>query len=57
VQKAYDAGATLSINSEIPGFTSYGALAQGLLAGQDTPSQVASKMQAYYLEASAASGQ
>jgi raffinose/stachyose/melibiose transport system substrate-binding protein len=57
VQKAYGAGATLSVNSEIPGFTSYGALAQGLLAGQDTPSQVASKMQAYYLEAAAASGQ
>lgn len=56
VQQAYDDGATLSVNSEIPGFTSYGALAQGLLAGQDTPSQVASKMQAYYLEASAASG-
>ena len=57
VQQAYDNGATLSVNSDIPGFTSYGALAQGLLAGQDTPSQVASKMQAYYLEASAASGQ
>jgi hypothetical protein len=54
---AYKAGATLSIDSVIPGFTSYGALAQGLLDGQDTPAEVASKQQAYFEEAQAAAGQ
>lgn len=54
---AYKAGATLSIDSVIPGFTSYGSLAQGLLDGQDTPAEVASKQQAYFEEAQAAAGQ
>jgi raffinose/stachyose/melibiose transport system substrate-binding protein len=56
IQQAYDAGATLTVNSAIPGYTSFGALSQGLLASQDTPAQVATKMQAYYLEADEASG-
>ena len=57
VKTAYDKGATLSVNSPLPGFSSFGAEAQKLLAGQETPQQVADKMQTYYTQAAAAAKQ
>ncbi|WP_427918780.1 ABC transporter substrate-binding protein [Streptomyces sp. cg40] len=54
---AYQGGATLTINSVIPGFGTFGTEADKLLAGQQSPQDVADKMQKYFLQASAASGQ
>jgi raffinose/stachyose/melibiose transport system substrate-binding protein len=56
VEKAYDAGAALTVNSQIPGFGNFGPVAAELFAGQLTAAQAASKMQAYYLQAQAAMG-
>ncbi|MDT7845580.1 ABC transporter substrate-binding protein [Streptomyces justiciae] len=57
VKKAYDQGATLSFNSEIPGFGNFGPESSKLLAAQESPQQVAEKMQAYYRQAAAAAKQ
>ncbi|WP_406481260.1 ABC transporter substrate-binding protein [Streptomyces sp. NBC_01615] len=55
-QKAYEDGATLSFNSQIPGSGNFGPQSAKLLAGQQSPQQVADKMQTYYLQAAAATG-
>ncbi|MET7481954.1 extracellular solute-binding protein [Streptomyces sp. NPDC005538] len=57
VKKAYDQGATLSFNSEIPGFGNFGPESSKLLADQESPQQVADKMQAFYQQAAAAAKQ
>ncbi|MCI3278891.1 ABC transporter substrate-binding protein [Streptomyces cylindrosporus] len=57
VKKAYDQGATLSFNSEIPGFGNFGPESSKLLADQESPQQVAAKMQAFYQQAAAAAKQ
>ncbi|MFT4081687.1 MAG: ABC transporter substrate-binding protein [Nocardioides sp.] len=49
-------GATLTINSAIPGFSQYGNESDSLLAGQESPAEVAKKMQAYFKQANAAAG-
>ncbi|MBK3565214.1 ABC transporter substrate-binding protein [Streptomyces sp. MBT62] len=54
---AYQGGATLTINSIVPGFGTFGTEADKLLAGQQSPQDVADKMQKYFLQASAASSQ
>ena len=56
VKKAYDGGAALTVNSQIPGFGNFGSTASDLLAGELTPASAASKMQAYYMQAEAALG-
>jgi len=51
------AGAGLTLNSAIPGFgNQFGTQSDELIAGQETPQQVADKMQAYVEQALAAVG-
>ena len=56
VDSAYENGATLTWNSQIPGSGNFGPESGKLLAGQETPQAVAAKIEAYYTQASAAVG-
>ncbi|GIM90718.1 ABC transporter substrate-binding protein [Paractinoplanes toevensis] len=56
VQAAYQAGAGLTVISQLPGFNNFGPEVDKLLAGQENPQQTADKMQTYLLQAQAAMG-
>jgi raffinose/stachyose/melibiose transport system substrate-binding protein len=56
IDTAYQNGATLTWNSQVPGSGNFGPETGKLLAGQETPQGVADKIQDYYLQASAAAG-
>lgn len=56
IDTAYQNGATLTWNSQIPGSGNFGPESGKLLAGQETPQAVADKIEAYYTQASAAAG-